>query len=137
MLVSELLLGASSSVMAAELSPEDIEFFEQQVRPLLVNRCFECHGSAKSGGGLSLGSAAGWQKGGDGGPAIVPGKPDESLLIGAINYHWLEMSPADKGGKLPDDEIAVLTKWVATGAPDPRTGRDVTGGMTSEEAKSW
>jgi hypothetical protein len=135
-LVVALLLLSSSSVTAAELPPQDLDFFEKQVRPLLVKRCFECHGGAKSGGGLSLGSAAGSQKGGDSGPAIVPGKPEQSLLIAAINYRSLEMPPADHGGKLPDDEITVLTKWVAMGAPDPRTGGDVIGGMTREEAKS-
>lgn len=136
-LVAGLLLAASRSVTAIELSPEDLDFFEKQVRPLLVKRCFECHGGAKSRGGLSLNIAAGWQKGGESGLAIVPGKPEESLLIAAINYRSLEMPPADKGGKLPGDEIAVLTKWVAMGAPDPRTGGDAIGGMNREEAKSW
>jgi hypothetical protein len=137
-LVAGLLLVASSSSTAAELLPDDLDFFfEKQVRPLLVKRCFECHGGAKSSGGLSLGSAAGWQKGGDSGPAIVPGKPEESLLIAAINYRSLEMPPVDKGGKLPDDEIAVLTKWVAMRAPDPRTGGEAIGGMTREEANIW
>lgn len=122
---------------ATELSPEKIEFFEKQVRPLLVKRCFECHGGTKAAGGLSLASAASWKKGGDDGPVIVPGKPDESRLIDAINYRNLEMPPADKGGKLPADEIAVFTKWVQMGAPDPRDGRDSIGGMTVEAAKSW
>lgn len=141
-LVAVASLWCASLVVAQEsagaaISPEQREFFEKQVRPLLVKRCFECHGGTKAAGALSLGSEKGWKKGGESGPAIVPGKPDESLLIRAINYRDLEMPPKDKGGKLPADEIAVLTKWVAMGAPDPRDGSDVLGGMTREEAQAW
>jgi hypothetical protein len=119
------------------LSADDQEFFEKRVRPLLVKRCFECHGGTKAGGGLSLQSATAWRKGGDSGPAIVPGKPDESLLVEAIRYESLEMPPAEAGGRLPADEIAILTEWVARGAPDPRDGSDVIGGMRKEEAAGW
>ncbi|MCU0708969.1 MAG: DUF1549 domain-containing protein [Pirellula sp.] len=121
----------------ATIAPEERDFFEKEVRPLLVKRCFECHGGSEADGGLSLASAKGWQQGGDSGPAIVPGKVDESLLIEAINYRSLEMPPAARGGKLPENEIAILTKWVGMGAPDPRTGSEVLGGMTLEEAKAW
>ena len=144
LLFAALLLGYTATGLfsadepAAEpLSAEDRDFFEKQVRPLLVKRCLACHGGTKAGGGLSLETAAGWRKGGEGGPAIVPGKPDESLLIDAINYRSLEMPPAAKGGQLPADEIAILTKWVARGAPDPRDGRDVLGGMSRDEAAKW
>jgi mono/diheme cytochrome c family protein len=134
---------AWSSLVSAEdaasekISPEQHEFFEKQVRPLLVQRCLECHGGTKAGGGLSLQTAEGWRKGGETGPAIIPGKPDDSLLIDAINYRSLEMPPADKGGQLSAEEIALLTKWVAMGAPDPRDGSDILGGMTREEAGQW
>ncbi len=60
-----------------------------------------------------------------------------AYLIEAINYESWEMPPAERGGKLPDDEIAILTKWVEMGAPDPRTGSEVLGGMTLDEAESW
>ncbi|MBM4002475.1 MAG: DUF1549 domain-containing protein [Planctomycetes bacterium] len=128
---------AEDRVAVSPISDEDRTFFEKEVRPLLVKRCFECHGGTKAHGGLSLASASGWAKGGESGPAIIPGKPDESRLIDAVNYRSLEMPPADKGGKLPAEEIALLTKWVAMGAPDPRDGSDVLGGMTREEARSW
>ena len=136
------LLTASVSSKAVEtaadtISAEGREFFEKEVRPLLVKRCFECHGGSAADGGLSLASANGWRKGGDSGPALVPGKPDESLLIEAINYDSFEMPPAEAGGKLPADEIAILTKWIAMGAPDPRVGDEVLGGMTLEQAKTW
>ncbi len=113
------------------------EFFEKQVRPLLVARCYQCHSGKKAGGGLSLETAQGWRTGGESGAAIVVGKPDQSLLIDAINYGSLEMPPPDAGGRLPADEIEILTRWVAMGAPDPRSPGDSLGGMSLEEAKSW
>jgi hypothetical protein len=77
--------------------------------------------------------------GGDSGPAIIPGKPEESLLIKAISYHDkdLAMPPKKKGGKLPDETIRMLTEWVKMGAPDPRVLEPKVGGMTAAEAKSW
>jgi hypothetical protein len=122
---------------AEKLSEEGREFFEKQVRPLLIKRCFECHGGTKASGGLSLASSSGWRKGGENGPAIVPSNPGESLLIKALHYDTFEMPPAEKGGQLPEDEIAIFTKWVAMGAPDPRDGSEVLGGMTREEARKW
>jgi hypothetical protein len=99
----------------------DVAFFENEVRPLLVRRCYECHSeqAGKRKGGLVLDSKAGWQTGGDAGPALVPGKPDKSLLIHSVRYEdeRLQMPPKSK---LPESEIAVLTKWIAMGAPDPR-----------------
>lgn len=139
-----LMIGAAASPgaradepVARQLSTEDATFFESRVRPILVQRCYACHGGVKSGGGLSLETAEGWRKGGESGPAIVPGNAAESLLIAAIQYESLQMPPADQGGQLPPDEIAALTEWVARGAPDPRDGRDVLAGMTREAARTW
>ena len=96
-----------------------LEFFEKQVRPILAARCFECHSdkSDKPKGGLRLDSRAAALKGGDTGPAIVPGKPKESLLVDAINYGELYQMPPKS--RLPAEEIAILTKWVEMGAPWP------------------
>jgi len=102
------------------LTPENADFFEQKIRPLLVERCYQCHAQGKPiKGGLKLDTRGGWQKGGDTGPALVPGKPDESLLIKAVRYQDadLQMPPA---GKLPDAQINLLEEWVRRGAPDPR-----------------
>jgi len=88
-------LHAEESI-AEKISTEDRAFFEKEVRPLLVKRCFECHGGSEAEGGLSLASAEGWRHGGDSGPAIVPGKPEESFLIEAVNYESWEMPPADR-----------------------------------------
>ena len=104
---------------AAAADPADIEYFEKKVRPLLVAKCYKCH-SAKTQkrGELVLDTKAGWEVGGDSGEAIVPGKPDESLLIEAVRFEGFEMPPDDK---MSDDEIAVLVEWIKRGAPDPRT----------------
>ncbi|MEM7012456.1 MAG: DUF1553 domain-containing protein [Verrucomicrobiota bacterium] len=107
---------------AAELSSEQITFFENKVRPLLLEHCAECHSqSEKIKGGLRLDSREGWMKGGDSGPAIAPGSPDESLLIKAVSYAEpdLEMPPTQQ---LPAEKIAILREWIEMGAPDPRTG---------------
>src|SRR5262249_21785506 len=71
---------------SAEPTPEGIEFFEKKVRPVLVENCQRCHGDAKQKGGLRLDSRAGLLKGGDTGPAIVPGKAEASLLVKAVHY---------------------------------------------------
>ncbi|MGI9470583.1 MAG: PSD1 and planctomycete cytochrome C domain-containing protein, partial [Rubripirellula sp.] len=109
----------------AEDSPtrKQIEFFEAKVRPLLIEHCYECHSrdSNTSDGELLLDSALGWKKGGTHGPTLIPGAPDESLLIRAVSYEDddLQMPPQ---GKLPDDTIATLRQWIKMGAPDPREG---------------
>jgi hypothetical protein len=102
--------------------PGGVEFFEKRVRPVLVERCYECHGEKKQKGGLRLDSAAAVRAGGDSGAVLVPGQPEKSLLIKVISWSDpdLQMPPKNK---LPDAEIAVLTEWVKMGAPDPRTNQ--------------
>jgi len=115
----------------------DDAYFETHVRPLLVERCYKCHSGTKTSGGLALDSRSGWQTGGESGTAIVPGKPDESLLISAIKYEGPKMPPADAGGRLTDSEVAVLEQWVQSGAHDPRESSVRLGGMSLDEAKTW
>jgi uncharacterized coiled-coil protein SlyX len=99
---------------------EDIEFFENEIRPLLARHCFECHGeNQKPSGGLRLDSRAAILQGGESGAVVAPGKPDESLLIEAVRYRSVEMPPK---GKLPDDQIAKLVRWVEIGLPWPDGG---------------
>ncbi|MFN0021263.1 MAG: DUF1549 domain-containing protein [Pirellulaceae bacterium] len=100
-------------------SPEGIQFFESKVRPILVENCHKCHGDKKQGGTLRLDAKGAMLAGGETGPAIVPGKPDESLLIDAVNYKSLEMPP-DR--RLKPEQIATLTEWVKMGAPWPAGG---------------
>ncbi|MFN4261901.1 MAG: PSD1 and planctomycete cytochrome C domain-containing protein [Gemmataceae bacterium] len=121
-----LMIGASLfasgrfSAPAEEADQRDIEFFEARIRPVLVKYCYECHSatSAKIKGSLLLDSRDGLRRGGSSGPALVPGRPDESLLIQALNHQGLNMPPREK---LPEEVIADLTYWVKIGAPDPRT----------------
>jgi mono/diheme cytochrome c family protein len=106
---------------AAETKPEEIEFFESKVRPLLVEHCYECH-SAQSKvlkGNLRLDSRAAALVGGDSGVALVPGKPDDSNLVQALRWESSEMPPS---GKLPEEQIATIVKWVKLGAPWPDDG---------------
>lgn len=107
-------------VAIAEVDAQGIEFFEKHVRPVLVEHCYECHAAAEVNGGLRVDSRAGLAAGGDTGAAIVSGKPDQSLLIEAVDYqnHDLQMPPQNK---LTESQIAALRKWVKMGAPDPRT----------------
>jgi hypothetical protein len=100
-------------------SPEGIEFFEAKIRPVLVAQCQECHSvtSKSLKGGLQLDHRDGVRKGGDSGPAVEPGKPENSLLIKALKYDGLEMPPK---GKLPANVVADFEQWVKRGAPDPR-----------------
>ncbi|HEY1084890.1 MAG TPA: DUF1553 domain-containing protein [Prosthecobacter sp.] len=103
----------------------DHTFFEQKIRPVLAEHCYACHSATakKLKGNLYLDSKAGWEKGGDSGtPAIIPGKPEDSLLLRSILHQeeGLEMPP--KKPKLPDTVIADLATWIKSGAPDPRTG---------------
>jgi hypothetical protein len=118
---------AITLLLAAALAPADgppdaqsIEFFEMKIRPILVQHCYQCHSAEakKVKSGLLLDTRDGIRKGGETGPAVVPGKIDKSLLIQAIRYgDELKMPPK---GKLSDAVIADFEKWVAMGAPDPR-----------------
>ena len=109
-------------VNSQQLSANGIKFFEGQIAPILERRCFGCHSheSGKAKGGLVLDSRHGWEKGGSEGAAIVPGKPDKSLLMEAIRHESYEMPPDEK---LPASEIALLEQWIAMGAPDPRESK--------------
>jgi mono/diheme cytochrome c family protein len=115
-------------------SPEQEEFFESQVRPLLAARCLECHGEKKQESGLRLDSRATALKGGDSGsPAVVPGKPDESQLIAAVKHTGdYQMPPKSK---LSDEEIAALTKWVEMGSPWPKSARSEVGLSAAERVE--
>ena len=105
---------------------DDNAFFESKVRPLLIQRCYECHSHEKKiKGGLALDSKPGWQTGGEHGAAITPGDVNKSLLITAIRYTDSDLQMPTKG-KLPAEEIAILEQWVKLGAPDPREKEVVT-----------
>lgn len=112
--------GPAAGAADEKPAPADLEFFEKKVRPLLVERCHSCHSTKakKQRGNLSLDSRAAILRGGDTGPALVPGRPEASLLIRAVRYEkdGLQMPPK---GKLPAAEVAILEEWVRRGAPYP------------------
>jgi len=118
-LIGWALLVLPVPARAAGATPEAAEFFETKVRPVLAENCYKCHGGGKKKGKLQLDSRAGLLKGGESGPAVVPGRPEQSLLVKAIHYKddLLRMPPKSK---LSDDHITDLTTWVAMGAPWPR-----------------
>jgi hypothetical protein len=97
------------------------DFFEQRIRPLLAAQCYECHDTKTATSGLRLDSREGARTGGTRGPAVVPERPDVSVLLRAVSYEdpALKMPPA---GRLTDQQIADLNEWVRLGAPDPRDG---------------
>lgn len=111
-------------VTAQELKEEDVKFFEQKIRPVLVQHCYSCHSVAahtakKLQARLFLDSSDGVADGGESGAVIVKGKSAESLLLKALKFDGLEMPPS---GKLSDEIIADFAKWIDMGAPDPRKG---------------
>ena len=119
--LSLILLAVALPAVAAEPAEPDAEqarFFESKVRPVLVENCFKCHGPDKQKSGLRLDTRAFAVAGGEQGPAVVPGKPDESLLVTAVKHEddALKMPPTKK---LNAEQVADLTRWVRMGAPWP------------------
>ena len=127
---------------AAKPTPEQLDFFEKKIRPVLSDKCYKCHSekAEKLRGGLLLDTREGARRGGDNGPAVAPGNLKDSLLIDAIRYSNKDtaMPPEKSGGKLPDAVIADLEKWITMGAPDPRDGAaKVVKKYDTSEAKKW
>ncbi|MDF1740816.1 MAG: DUF1553 domain-containing protein, partial [Verrucomicrobiales bacterium] len=136
-----LLAAVSVGVcQAADISDADLRFFENRIRPILVEHCYECHSeeAGKSKGGLWLDRRAGWLTGGDSGPAAKPHDVEGSLLIETVRYADpdLEMPP---DGKLSPSDILALEEWVKKGLPDPRGEvlESGDGGFDLEERKQY
>ena len=116
----------------AQPTPEQVQFFELKVRPVLATHCYKCHGPEKQKAHLRLDTIGTILAGGESGAAVVPGKPQESLLINAVNYQGrLEMPPDNRLGK---DDVAALTEWVKMGAPWPAGAGKSEPVMTKREA---
>ena len=124
--------GFAAMLCADEPSAEEIQFFEQRIRPVLVEHCYKCHSAEAKEveAGLLLDSRAGILAGGETGKAVVPGDAKASLLIQALHYDKLEMPP---DSKLPDRVIADFEKWIDMGAPDPR---DTETGPSTEQPQA-
>jgi hypothetical protein len=106
----------------AQDDPEGVAFFEARIRPLLVGRCYKCHSveADRVKGGFLLDSREGLLKGGNSGPAVVPGHPERSLLVKAIRGSDDDMRMPPKGELLASHEVADFEAWIRRGAPDPR-----------------
>ncbi|MFZ9437142.1 MAG: DUF1553 domain-containing protein [Opitutales bacterium] len=110
-----------ASALAADLKPADVEFFETKIRPVLVAECYECHDAKKQKGDLRLDHRDGLLKGGEEGPAIVPGDAKKSILLQSMDYSHETLQMPKKRPKLDAKIVADFTEWVNRGAPDPRT----------------
>jgi len=136
-----VLSGTTFAGETAKPTPEQLQFFETKVRPILVANCQKCHSGKEPKGDLSLDSRGGLLAGGETGDVVVPGQPEKSLLVEAINRTSIEMPP-DK--KLADADIATLTEWVKLGAPwsdEPGASgpalRKSRGKITDEDRSYW
>src|SRR3954471_6267248 len=121
---------------------EGSEFFEKKIRPVMVERCYECHSATakKLKGKLKLDTKEDFEKGGESGPVVVPGDPEKSLLIKAIRYKDEDLQMPPKNKKLPDEQIHDFEQWVKMGAPYPATAKKVdakAGDPMAEARKFW
>lgn len=108
-------------VAASAATPEQVEFFERRIRPLLAQECYDCHSTAgQQKGGLVLDHREGLLKGGDSGPSVIPGQPDSSLLLQAIRHEHKSLKMPRNGAKFEDHVLADFARWIAEGAADPR-----------------
>lgn len=136
LLLAALALAGGSSLGWAD---DDLAFFEKRIRPVLVERCHRCHSaSGKASGNLVLEDAGGWLQGGDSGPAVVPHKPSESLLLAAVRYDedGPQMPPEGEGKRFSSTEVAAFEEWIRRGAPAPLAEARIAG-MTVREARAW
>ena len=124
-------LCAQAAADETQSTSDQLEFFEKEVRPLLVEHCYSCHSvnAKKIQAGLLMDSRASLLKGGDSGEAILPGDVDGSLLIEAVRYESYEMPPK---GKLPQNDIQTLERWVKMGAPWPEEAAPTAQGTRPE-----
>jgi hypothetical protein len=117
-LSTTLLLGGR---LLAAPTPQQIEFFESKIRPILAQECYECHSTGtKKKGGLVLDSRPGWQAGGESGDVIKPGDPAGSLIVQTIKHEHEDIKMPKAGAKLDDKVIADFEQWIREGAADPR-----------------
>lgn len=134
----------SSAALTSEIPREHLEFFEERIRPVLIDHCYDCHSAAaaKAKGGLRVDTRDNLLRGGDSGrAAVVPGAPEKSLLLTAIRYGGTDLQMPPKS-KLSHRQIADFTEWIRNGAPDPRVGNPdeastVDTGANLESAKHW
>jgi len=134
-----ILFLLNASLLRADDSQVDRDFFESRIRPILVNSCTECHGADLAEGKLRLDLRDGWVRGGERGPAIVPGDPSASLLMRAVSHkdESLQMPPRESGNRLTDQQIRDLEHWIRNGAFDPRDSEKVVSDIELATRDHW
>ncbi len=124
LLLGVFLAGSFSAIRADDdaQTSGDVRFFESKIRPILVKHCYECHSidSGVSESGLRLDTREAVAAGGDRGPAIVAGKPQQSLLLQAIAHADPDLQMPPRVERLPAAVIADFKRWIERGAVDPR-----------------
>lgn len=138
-----LIVLAIFAVCASRAEADDagVELYEKKVRPALVEHCVKCHGPEKQEGGLQVDSVAAMLRGGDQGPAVMPGDPDASLLIQGVRYDDINFQMPPKG-KMPAETVAALEEWVRMGAAAPASEQRTPAAAVkkfdlAERAKHW
>ena len=140
LVLGSLLTLSTSAVQGTDvpITAKQTQFFEENIRPMLVQHCYACHGSEKQKNGLRVDSLEALLTGGDSGPAITLGNPDESLLIEAIEYNGFEMPPS---AALPQQIVDDIRHWISDGAKWPTTtpdpSRDLALRFTDEDRDFW
>lgn len=137
--VIESMVFGVQSTQEPSLTPDAVEFFEQKIRPLLIDRCIKCHGDAKQWANLRLDSRHAMLAGGDSGPAIDIANPDQSALLVRVLESDSEtrMPPAESGPSLNPEQIGLLQHWIAMGAPWPATVEPSQGNRKDLWEKHW
>ncbi|MBG88611.1 MAG: hypothetical protein CMO80_17155 [Verrucomicrobiales bacterium] len=116
------LIACLALLAVCRLPAADYTLFENEIRPLFIHHCLQCHSGLDPAGELRLDLKIGWMKGGTRGPAIVPHKPDKSLVVQVVTGEHPELKMPRKGEALSQEKIGHLITWVSDGAPDPRDG---------------
>ncbi|MDE0124435.1 MAG: PSD1 and planctomycete cytochrome C domain-containing protein [Bryobacterales bacterium] len=128
-----LTVTLSAVATAAAATQDEAEFFERNIRPVLVEKCSACHGEQLQTAGLNLATAAGFLKGGESGPVFLPGDPEGSPLLDAIRYEGpIKMPPT---GRLAAEEIDALLTWFKLGAPWPDAGAGPAEPVSGQDAQ--
>src|SRR5262245_50980219 len=132
----------AAPVLAQEPTQEQQDFYINKVLPILAENCYRCHSAegGKDKGGLTLDSQDAMLKGGDSGPALVPGNVEKSLLITAVSFKDAELRMPPKGEKLTPAQVTTLTEWVKMGAPiasNTTAVKSKLSGLTDKARAHW
>jgi cytochrome c553 len=127
------------SLLLLAALPADLEHFEKNVRPVLIDKCVACHGPSKQRGGLRMDSRAALLKGGDSGPALIPGDPTKSLMLKAIRWEGDLKMPQKEADRLTPTQIAAVEAWIKSGAawPDEKTPRPAPSAVAEARKSHW